>query len=187
MDDADRQLTQVQHDLERVRFALAAAIEQQGAAAAEAESALGRLHESDARLAAVAEQLGLLGQAARAATGEADRLAVAEQAALEAAASDEATLTDLDRRLAQAESEESVEPLVDGRAESAAMAQQARAREVEARLALRTGEERLASLESRVESLERAAQHERWARRRAAEGRELRKGEAEVASSEARG
>ncbi len=187
VDDADRQLTQVQHDLERVRFALAAAIEQQGAAAAEAESALGRLHESDARLAAVAEQLGLLGQAARAATGEADRLAVAEQAALEAAASDEATLTDLDRRLAQAESEESVEPLVDGRAESAAMAQQARAREVEARLALRTGEERLASLESRVESLERAAQHERMARRRAAERREQRKREAEVASAVARG
>jgi chromosome segregation protein len=187
VDEAERQLTEVQHDLERVRFALAAALEQQAAAAADAESALGRLHESDARLAAVAEQLGLLGQAARAATAEADRLAVAEQAALEAAASDQATLTDLEQRLTQAESEESAEPLVDGRAESAATAQQARAREVEARLSLRTGEERLASLESRVESLERAAQHERMARRRAAERREQRKREAEVASAVARG
>ncbi len=187
VDEAERELTEVQHQLDRVRFALAAAAEQQAEAAGTAEAALGRLHESDARLAAVAEQLGLLGQAARAATGEADRLAVAEQAALEAVASDEATLAELEQRLAQAESEDSDEPVVDRRAAFAEIAQQARAQEVEARLALRTGEERLTSLESRVESLERAANHERVARRRAAERREQRQREVEVASAVARG
>ena len=187
VDEAERELTEVQHHLDRVRFALVAAAEEQSTAADEAEAALSRLHESDARLAAVAEQLGLLGQAARAATGEADRLALAEQSALEAVASDQATLTDLEQRLSQAESEDSDEPLVDRRSEFAVRAQQARAHEVEARLALRTGEERLASLESRVEALERAAQHERIARRRAAERREQRRREAEVASAVARG
>jgi chromosome segregation protein len=187
VDEAAASLESVQHALERTRFELAAALDTQRAAADAAEGALSRLHESDARLAAVAEQLGLLGQAARAATAEADRLAVAEQAALEALASDEATLADLEQRLEVAEAEGADEDIRDRRPELALAAEQSRAHEVEARLSLRTAEERLASLTARAEGLERAAANERAARRRAIERREQRAREAEVASAVARG
>jgi len=187
VDEADSALDAVQHALERTRFELAAAMEAQREATLVAEAALSRLHESDARLAAVAEQLGLLGQAARAATAEADRLAAAEQAALQALSSDEATLTELEQRLVQAESEGADEEIVDDRPRLAVATEEARAREVEARLAVRTGEERLASLIARAEGLERAAAHERASRRRAIERREQRAREAEVAQAVARG
>jgi len=187
VDEAAASLESVQHALERTRFELAAALDAQRQAAEVAESALARLHESDARLAAVAEQLGLLGQAARAATAEADRLAVAEQAALEALASDEATLADLEQRLEAAEAEGGDEDIADRRPHFAEVAEQSRAQEVEARLAVRTGEERLASLTARAEGLERAAANERASRRRAIERREQRAREAEVAQAVARG
>ncbi|MGI9195965.1 MAG: chromosome segregation protein SMC [Candidatus Nanopelagicales bacterium] len=187
VDDAQRSLDDVQHRLERARFELAAALQQQQEAAEEAEAALGRLHESDARLAAVAEQLGLLGQAARSATAEADRLGAAEQAALEALAADEATLVDLETRFSTAESEAPEAHVEDRRESLAASLEQARVLEVEARLTVRTGEERLASLSSRAEALERSAQSERASRRRAIERRERRAREAEVASAVARG
>jgi chromosome segregation protein len=187
VDEAATSLESVQHALERTRFELAAALDAQREAAETAEGALSRLHESDARLAAVAEQLGLLGQAARAATAEADRLAMAEQAALEALASDEATLAELEERLATAEAEGGGEDVVDGRPELSRGAEEARAHEVEARLSVRTGEERLASLTARAEGLERAAAHERASRRRAIERREQRAREAEVAQAVAKG
>jgi chromosome segregation protein len=187
VDDAATALEEVQHSLERTRFELAAALDAQRQATQTAEAALSRLHESDAQLAAVAEQLGLLGQAARAATAEADRLTAAEQAALEALAADEATLGELEQRLAVAESEGDDEDVADRRPEYAQAAEQARAREVEARLAVRTGEERLASLTSRAEALERAAANERASRRRAIERREQRAREAEVARAVSRG
>ena len=187
VDEAERALDDVQHRLERVRFELAAAVDAQRAATDAAEAALARLHESDARLAAIAEQLGLLGQAARAATAEADRLASIEQAALEALSADEATLAELEERLAAAQGEQPGEELPDRRVEFAALTEQARAHEVEARLAVRTGEERQSSLAARAESLERAAHNERATRRRAIERRERRAREAEVAGAVARG
>ena len=187
VDEAERALDDVQHRLERVRFELAAAVDAQRAATDAAEVALARLHESDARLAAIAEQLGLLGQAARAATAEADRLASIEQAALEALGADEATLAELEERLAAAQGEQPGEELPDRRVEFAALTEQARAHEVEARLAVRTGEERQSSLAARAESLERAAHNERATRRRAIERRERRAREAEVAGAVARG
>ncbi len=187
VDEAERALDDVQHRLERVRFELAAAVDAQRAATDAAEAALARLHESDARLAAIAEQLGLLGQAARAATAEADRLASIEQAALEALGADEATLAELEERLAAAQGEQPGEELPDRRVEFAALTEQARAHEVEARLAVRTGEERQSSLAARAESLERAAHNERATRRRAIERRERRAREAEVAGAVARG
>ena len=187
VDEAATALESVQHALERTRFELAAALDAQREATEAAEAALGRLHESDARLAAVAEQLGLLGQAARAATAEADRLAAAEQAALEALAADEATLAELEQRLAAAEAEGGDEEVGDRRPELSQAAEAARAHEVEARLAVRTGEERLASLSSRAEGLERTAANERAARRRAIERREQRAREAEVARAVALG
>ncbi|MGZ6793863.1 MAG: chromosome segregation protein SMC, partial [Mycobacteriales bacterium] len=58
---------------EQARFALSAALERHTAAADEVEAALEALHESDAKMAAVAERLGQLGATARSAKAEVER------------------------------------------------------------------------------------------------------------------
>ena len=96
VDDAEARLAGVSADLERNRFALASAQARRAEAQERADTALDRLHESDARLAAVAERLGHLNSVLRSAVGESERLGaslakaeaniVAEQDALQAAA-----------------------------------------------------------------------------------------------------
>jgi chromosome segregation protein len=142
--------------------------------------ALAKLHESDATLAAVAEELGQYGSQARSARGEADRLAQAIAQAEEARDRDLAGLADLEARLASAQSAPEEEPDVTERERSAALARQARQGETDARLALRTSEERARALHGRADQLLRAARQEREARARAAERRErlLREGRA---------
>src|SRR5690606_25288428 len=75
-----------------------------------ADVALARLHESDATLAAVAEELGQHGSRARAARGEAERLERAVQLATEARDKDLAGLAELEQRLAAASEAPEVEP-----------------------------------------------------------------------------
>ena len=116
-------------------------------------------------MAAVAEQLGQLGSASRAATGEAERIAAGIASATAARDADQTTLEELTARLeaAQATPDEG-EPSHEERdrlAEAAVLARQA---EVEARLAVRTGEERVRALAGRAEQLEHAANAERAAR-----------------------
>ena len=127
--------------------------------------ALARLNESDAALAAVAEQLGQLGQAARSATGEADRLTAAMAKAQESSRQATSGLAELEQRLAAAEQagDSDAEPPTDERDRLHAAASQARQAETESRLTLRTLEERARALAGRAESLERAARLERAA------------------------
>lgn len=159
---------------ERARFELGSATEEQDAARARYEDTLDRLHQSDAALAAVAEQLGHLGATARAARAEAERVGASFEAATAALAADTADLAELTARLAAAEAEpaETEAAITDAtrvRDELSSAASGARARETEARLTLRTSEERARALAGRAESLERAAAAERAARERAAE------------------
>ncbi|MFY9331521.1 MAG: chromosome segregation protein SMC [Candidatus Nanopelagicales bacterium] len=182
VDEAEQALTAIHHGLERTRFALAAAREEQATAAADAEAALAQLHDSDARLAAVAEQLGQYGQEARAATAEAERLRASMEAAHMALEADEETLGELQGRLQEAADEPMAE-VIDHRTELSADAERARQRELEARLAVRTGEERIRALAASAAALEKAAATERTARQRAAERRELREREAQVAQA----
>jgi chromosome segregation protein len=158
---------------ERTRFALVGAIEDAEAAQERYDATLERLNESDAALAAVAEQLGHLGATARAAAAESARvraslekaqaMLVAEQAELESlvARHDEAAA-------APEQTEESVAAATASRDEANGLAVAARAAETEARLALRTSEERARALTGRAQSLARAAATERAARERAA-------------------
>ncbi len=180
VDEAERALADVTHRLERTRFSLTAAVEEQREVVALAEEALSRLHDSDARLAAVAEQLGQWGAEARSATAEADRLAASASEAEAARVADEATLMELQRRLDEAQ-QEPAEASVDLRDELAEAAEQARRAEVEARLSVRTGEERVRSLNAHAGSLEKSAHNERAARRRAEELAERRRREATTA------
>ena len=147
--------------------------------------ALAKLHESDATLAAVAEELGQYGSQARAAKGETERLERAIATAREAREADLAGLADLEARLAAAEDVTDEEPDTSEREKLAEAAREARQGEMDARLALRTAEERARALNGRADSLLRAAQAERESRARAAERRErlIREGRAAQAVS----
>ncbi|HQY32549.1 MAG TPA: chromosome segregation protein SMC [Actinotalea sp.] len=174
LDDARARVADAAAATERTRFALAAAGETERAATARHEATLERLHESDAALAAVAEQLGHLGSAARAARAEAERAQAALDAAGQRLAADQVELADLAERLAHAEadpaeSDDQIEAAGAARDTAATAAAAARARETEARLTLRTSEERARAVAGRAQSLERAATAEREARQRAAE------------------
>ena len=188
VDEASARLESAAHRAERVRFELATAIQQRQEASDRCEAALARLHESDARLAAVAEQLGQLGAAARAATGEADRLQTALTAANEAVRADRDAVDELQERLDEAEQvPPDVVPAADRRDALAVAASTARQAEVEVRLTVRTGEERARALAGRAEALERSAADERAARERVVERRERRVRELAVAGAVSRG
>jgi len=159
---------------ERTRFAIVAAERAEAEARERYEVTLERLHESDAALAAVAEQLGHLGQTARAARAEAERASAALAQATERLEADLAALAELSDRLTAAEADPAdddakIAAATAERDEAAAAASAARAAETEARLGLRTLEERARSLAGRAQSLEAAARAEREARERAAE------------------
>ncbi|MCX6434479.1 MAG: chromosome segregation protein SMC [Actinobacteria bacterium] len=182
-DEANESLNLLGHELDRLRFDMAAARTRQSDAASRVEGTLARLHESDARMAAVAEQLGQLGQVARAALAEADRLGQAKDAAETALAADSDQLETLQARLELASEQPADDTASDDREHLNAGASAARRHEVDARLALRTSEERVAAVSARAEQLERAAEHERQARVAAMERRQRRARELVVAQA----
>ena len=173
-DETERSLREVTASIERMRFELAAARDHQQQAAAAVEATLSRLHDSDARMAAVAEQLGQLGQVARAAAAEAERLNASLEAAHSALAEDQLQLSALEGRLTAATAAPDESAPVDRRGELEEAARTARQHEVDARLELRTGEERVAAVGQRAQQLEQAAATERSARAAAIERRERR-------------
>ena len=188
LDEATERLEDAVRRAEQARFAVQAATVSKEEAAERAEATLERLHESDARLAGVAEQLGDLGSALRAARAEAERLNRSLGAATRELEAGRAELDELTERLRAAEeAPDEAEPDTSERDRLAEAAVAARGHETEARLALRTGEERLRALAGRAESLERAARREREARERAAHRAEQRRRQAEVARAVATG
>jgi chromosome segregation protein len=187
VDEAAEQLSAATHACERLAFDLSRLEEERAQAQQRVDVALAKLHESDATLAAVAEELGQLGALARSAKGEAERLATATAAAEEARDRDLAGLADLEQRLAAAEEAPEEEPDTAERDRLAEAARVARAAEMDARLALRTAEERARALAGRAESLVKAAEAERDARARAAARRERLVREGRVAEAVGRG
>ncbi len=182
---------------DRARFALGPARERVAAAAQRAEAALADLNASDARMAGVAEQLGSWNAVARSARGEAERTQAAAtqaEAALETARADHARLS---QQLADAEADqrgtgapdaaEAPESDADRRDELEAGASVARGAETEARLALRTLEERVLAVAARADSLEAAARAEADARQREEARRVARARQAAVATAVRRG
>jgi chromosome segregation protein len=139
------------------------------------------LHESDATLAAIAEELGQLGSQIRNARADADRLTTAITEAEAARESDQVALTDLEQRLSLAEADPGQDPDLDEREALAAAAREARGTETEARLALRTFEERARALHGRAEQLLREARSEREARTRESQRRDKVRREGEAA------
>ncbi len=169
VEETQEALEEAQADAERLTFAQSAATTQVQAATAKAEAALARLHESDAQYSALAEQLGQLNQAARTARAEAERQHAAVQSATVAKQANAQALEALEDRLARAEASTDIREADPAERDRLAMeAARARHNEMDARLALRTDEERARALAGRAESLLRAARAERAAREQAA-------------------
>jgi chromosome segregation protein len=180
VDEATLALGEATARTERLGFVISGLEAERHDALKRADVALAKLHESDATLAAVAEELGQYGSTARSARGEADRLERAIASAIEARDKDLAGLGELETRLATAEDAPDEEPDASERERLVEAARTARQGEMDARLALRTAEERARALHGRADSLMRAAQAERDSRARAAERRQrlIREGRA---------
>jgi len=180
LEDARRKLEAADHDLSRNRFAGSRLRREREEAAAAVEDTLARLHESDAELAALAEKLGNRSTIAQAARRDTERALRAVAEAEAAQATDEAAAQSLRDRLAAAEDVGNDDPSTDLRDELGDAARQARAAEVEARLSLRTAEERGSALIGRADALRRAAAAERAARARAAAAAQWRRRQARI-------
>lgn len=179
-DAADRELSSL-------RFALAPAREAVAAAKRTADETLAALHESDAAIAAVAERLGQLAAVIRSARSEADRAAPVIARITAECDEHREELAALVTRLEvasqePAQAEADLAGATAARDRAAEAARTARRDETDARLHLRTLEERVTALTGRAQSLQAAADAERLARRRAEEKERRRARAAAVAT-----
>ncbi|MER6566480.1 chromosome segregation protein SMC [Streptomyces sp. NPDC001093] len=188
VDEAAAELADLAVRCEALAEEQRAAAERRAEAATLVEELAERRRAADREKSAVAQQLGRLAGQARGAAGEAERSAAAAaraQEALEKAVQDAEGLAE---RLAVAEEmpvEE--EPDTSVRDRLAADGANARQTEMEARLQVRTHEERVKGLAGRADSLDRAARAEREARARAEQRRARLRHEAAVAEAVASG
>ncbi len=187
VDEATEQLSTATHTLERLGFDAATLEREREEAAHRVDVALAKLHESDATLAAVAEELGQYGSQARNARAEAARLDQAIEAAEVARDKDLGGLADLEARLVAAQDAPEEEPDTAERERLSEASRGARAAEMDARLALRTTEERARAITGRADGLLRSARAEREARAQALARREQLLREGRVADAVGRG
>ncbi|MFJ4787018.1 chromosome segregation protein SMC [Streptomyces sp. NPDC088794] len=188
VDEAAAELEDLAVRCEELTEAQHAAAEQRKEAAAQVEALGERRRAADREKSAVAQQLGRLSGQARGAAGEAERSTAAAARAQDALDKALEDAEELAERLAVAEEmpvEE--EPDTSVRDRLAADGANARQTEMEARLQVRTHEERVKGLAGRADSLDRAARAEREARARAEQRRARLRHEAAVAEAVASG
>ncbi len=194
-EEAAGRLDEAERRCQRAERELADAAEDEDAARQVLAEALARLQEVDAAAAETSGRLGTLAGAAKAAQDEAGRLAAAIATGERAREKDLAQLADLQGRLAVQEAESTAGPAEgaedgDGPGDKNALAVQATAArnaEMEARLEVRTVEERLRAVAGRGDALASAAAVERQAIQRAKARSVRRAQEAAVASAVAAG
>jgi len=194
-DEAAAQLAAAMERAEEAAVALTEAAEATDAAQGTIDDMRRQMQAVDAAAAEISGRLGRLAGAARAATDEANRLDASVGAARRSAEKDLAKLAQLKTELAEAEAEEARasdpelanEQADEERSELALRATAARNAEMEARLEVRTVEERLRAISGRADSLASAATAERVARERAAARRQQRAAQASVAKAVASG
>jgi len=182
VDEAERELDGAITRAASLADELAAARDAARARSAEVDEAQAARQAADRGRSKVAAELAELGAAARSAAAEAERHESARVRAEGSLETAQLALGDLESRLAEAEAapvEE--EPPTEERDRLRAEVATARQGETEARLAVRTAEERARALHGRAESLRRQARQERAARERAAQARAARQRGAAVA------
>ncbi|MEU4010425.1 chromosome segregation protein SMC [Streptomyces pseudogriseolus] len=188
VDEAAAELEELAVRCEELAEAQEAAAGRRRECAALVEELGERRRAADREKSAVAQQLGRLSGQARGAAGEAERAGAAAARAQDALDTALAEVEELAERLETAEEmpfEE--EPDTSVRDRLAADGANARQTEMEARLQVRTHEERVKGLAGRADSLDRAARAEREARARAEQRRARLRHEAEVAAAVAAG
>ncbi|MFZ4191593.1 chromosome segregation protein SMC [Streptomyces pseudogriseolus] len=188
VDEAAAELEELAVRCEELAEAQEAAAGRRRECAALVEELGERRRAADREKSAVAQQLGRLSGQARGAAGEAERAGAAAARAQDALDTALAEVEELAERLEAAEEmpfEE--EPDTSVRDRLAADGANARQTEMEARLQVRTHEERVKGLAGRADSLDRAARAEREARARAEQRRARLRHEAEVAAAVAAG
>jgi chromosome segregation protein len=188
VDEAEEKLAAAQHAAEHSSAALEGARAEQQARRAEVGAVKEALNEAKVRRARSSERLNRLAQAVRSAEAEVERIrgqrAKVEQSREEALLK----LGELEERLLVAEEQPlEDEPDTTQRDEAAAELAGARQGEMDARLALRTAEERARALQGKADALRRAARTEREARERAQRARSARTHGATVANTVVRG
>lgn len=188
VDEAAAELRELAVRCEELARVQARAAERRTQCAALVEELGERRRAADREKSAVAQQLGRLAGQARGAAGEAERGEAAAARAQKALDQARQEVEELAERLAAAEEmpvEE--EPDTSVRDRLAADGANARQTEMEARLQVRTHEERVKGLAGRADSLDRAARAEREARARAEQRRARMRHEAAVAQAVAAG
>ncbi|HEY8306987.1 MAG TPA: chromosome segregation protein SMC [Lapillicoccus sp.] len=186
VDEARDRVTEAAGRGERARFAMASLRTRVAEASDAVEGALDQLHDSDAKMSAVAEKLGALGVAVRSARSEAERTEraiAAAEAALDSDRTEHAALAERYEAAGVPPDTTDADVGTDERDRLDAAATAARAHETELRLALRTREERGRALHDRATALEAAAVAEIEARARHQARRQRRLREAEVAEA----
>jgi chromosome segregation protein len=184
--EAGGRLGEAESRCQRAERDLADAVEDEQSARRGLAEALAGLQEADAAAAETSGRLGSLAGAARAARDEAGRMAAAIAAAEQAREKDLAKLADAQARLAKQEAEPQTtagRDEGDAKGPLAEDAVAARSAEMDARLEVRTVEERLRAIAGRGEALAAAAIAERRAVARAAARRQRAAQEAAVSSA----
>ena len=161
----ESKLQEVTHNCDRLRFEISTASTELATRQSEFDAALSKLNESDARIAALTEQLAVSGQNMNSAMAEVERLNVSITEASAAKSRDEDEIVIAQNQLQQRG--EVAEPDHSHAEELRNQVSIARTSEVEARLAVRTIEERVDSVGARALALEQSAQAERDASERA--------------------
>ncbi|RJQ76154.1 chromosome segregation protein SMC [Pseudonocardiaceae bacterium YIM PH 21723] len=186
VDEAEQQLSAAKQTQAEASSTLDGAQAEQDQRRAELDAVQEQLNESKIVAARSGERVRQLGQAAKSAAAEAQRIGQ-QRGRIEHSREEYGTkLAEFEERLAgiEAEAEDiGEEPDTGERDEIAAELAVARQEEVESRLQLRTAEERARALSGKAEGLRRAARAEREARERFAAARIARTRGAEVAAA----
>ncbi len=165
-------LQKFSHDCDRIRFEISTAENRFRSDQSTYDLALAKLNESDAAMAGLAEQMAAAGQSVRSSAAEVERLQRSIAELREALRTDQNELGIAQNEFGK--STEPVEPDLTQVENLRATVSTARAVEVEARLGLRTMEERVAAISQRATDLESAARTEREAASKSIARREAR-------------
>ena len=182
--EAETKLAEVSQQVGQAEVVLEQAQTDREQAVLARDQAVQGLDQFDKAQSAVALQASRLKQAWQLADADARRYAEQVAHLERETAQDQQRLADLQQRLSQAQAAGDVAAPDPGqRDELAEAAKRARAAEMEARLGLRTVEERVRSLAGQAESLRRSAEAERASRAEAEQRRQALLAQAEVARS----
>ena len=172
IEKTESQLQEITNTCDRIKFEVVRSTETLASCKGIFDLALSKMNESDAKISGLAEQMAVAGQNVKSAQGEVERVLASLAEANIQRESDEA---DLSAAISQFESHQTpVDPDLTHLEDLRSRVSASRSAEVEARLNLRTLEERVTALIARASALETAAQNERDSAVRAVSRREQR-------------